>query len=616
MILACSVFAADGSEVVEVAVDSERWQLAGGRVVEHLGRPALAGGATLTDVEFLNGSIEVDVAVTGATSYPGIDFRITPDGDGESIYLRPHRIARYGDGVQYTPKFNSVSCWQLYNGHGATAGLDIPAGEWLTLRLEVVGDRARVFVGDSERPILVVDDLKGDFSAGSVGVRGPADGSAFFSNFQYSLDPPEDFGVEPWRDSPPGVITDWQVSEPLSSEVADADELPSEEVLEAVTWSPVVVESSGLVNLSRDVPRSGPTPDSVFVRTTIRTDHAGPRPLDIGYSDHATVYLNGRPVFTGRSAYRERDASFLGILGPFDTIYLPLVEGDNELVVKVSEVFGGWGLLARWHDAIQLAPGVVERWKTPADLRIPESVTWDPKRKVFYVSNYDGYNPSRTEPLQSIARISADGSEVEVDWLTGFFNPVGVAVDGDRLWVVERTGLVEVDLDEAGVVGRIEVPEVGMPNDVAVDGAGGVWVSDMRGNRIYQLTDGALEVWLEGAAIEKPNGIHVLNDELLIGVNGDQSVKAANLDTGAIRTVAKLGEGIIDGVQADGDGNIIVSHWEGRVVRIAPDGTVTKILDTSVVSEQTADIEYVPDLDLLVVPNFLGNRVTAYEVSP
>ena len=200
MIMACIVLTANATEMVEVAVDSERWQPAGGRVVEHLGRSAFAGGATLSDVEFSDGSIEVDVAVTGATSYPGIDFRITSEGDGESVYLRPHRIARYGDGVQYAPKFNSVSCWQLYNGHGATAGVDIPAGEWFTLRLEGRGDRARVFLGDSERPVLVIEDLRGDFSAGSIGVRGPADGSAFFSNFRYSLDPPGDFGVEPWRD--------------------------------------------------------------------------------------------------------------------------------------------------------------------------------------------------------------------------------------------------------------------------------------------------------------------------------------------------------------------------------------------------------------------------------
>ncbi len=56
----------------------------------------------------------------------------------------------------------------------------------------------------------------------------------------------------------------------------------------------------------------------------------------------------GRLLFTGRSAYRERDPSFLGIIGYNDTVVLPLAKGHNELVVKVTEVFGGWGLMARW----------------------------------------------------------------------------------------------------------------------------------------------------------------------------------------------------------------------------------------------------------------------------
>ena len=66
MIVASMVLRAHATEMVEVAVDSERWQPAGGRVVDHLGRTALAGGATLADVEFLDGTIEVDVAVTRA----------------------------------------------------------------------------------------------------------------------------------------------------------------------------------------------------------------------------------------------------------------------------------------------------------------------------------------------------------------------------------------------------------------------------------------------------------------------------------------------------------------------------------------------------------------------
>jgi hypothetical protein len=70
-------------------------------------------------------------------------------------------------------------------------------------------------------------------------------------------------------------------------------------------------------------------------------------PLEFGFSDRAVVFLDRRPLFRGDDAYRTRDYRFLGSIGWWDTVYLPLREGANELVVAVSETFGGWGLQAR-----------------------------------------------------------------------------------------------------------------------------------------------------------------------------------------------------------------------------------------------------------------------------
>jgi hypothetical protein len=33
-----------------------------------------------------------------------------------------------------------------------------------------------------------------------------------------------------------------------------------------------------------------------------------------------------------------------------DALYLPLRRGENELIMAVSEAFGGWGLIARFAD--------------------------------------------------------------------------------------------------------------------------------------------------------------------------------------------------------------------------------------------------------------------------
>jgi hypothetical protein len=71
------------------------------------------------------------------------------------------------------------------------------------------------------------------------------------------------------------------------------------------------------------------------------------RVLTLGFSDRAVVYLNGRPLYRGDDTYRSRDYRFLGSIGWYDAVYLPLEAGENELVVAVSEDLGGWGLQAR-----------------------------------------------------------------------------------------------------------------------------------------------------------------------------------------------------------------------------------------------------------------------------
>ena len=39
------------------------------------------------------------------------------------------------------------------------------------------------------------------------------------------------------------------------------------------------------------------------------------------------------------------DFRYLGTIGLFDELYLPLKQGANDLWFAVSESFGGWGIL-------------------------------------------------------------------------------------------------------------------------------------------------------------------------------------------------------------------------------------------------------------------------------
>lgn len=589
------------------------WDLSGAQVQEHLGRRALAGTAFLQDAEFGDGVIEVDLAMTGARSYPGVIFRSQPGGNWERVYLRPHRSPLYDDVLQYVPAFHGADSWQLYSGPGYTAPAAIPSGRWVHLRLEVAGSRARVFLDGADRPALEIFDLKHGVSKGSLGLMGPRDGSAWFSNFSWRAEAGLDFGPMPAPDAPPGMIRDWELSEPLPAGEVDTEQAPEAAWLAGRTWRRVTAEPSGLVDVARYYPR-GSAPPCVFARAKIHAEKAERRKLRFGYSDYVSIFLNGELLFAGESAYRLRESSFLGVVGLHDAVWLPLRPGDNELLLAVSEVMGGWGFLCQDATAVFTADGVARVWETPAWFRMPESAAWDPVHGAFYVSNFDGTNPGGEEGKQAVSRLDAAGRAVATGWVAGLRNPSGLAVAGDRLYVVERTGLAVVDIPGAAVVERHPLPGAGLLNDVAVAPDGAVFVSDSVRGSIHRFAGGQWETWLQGEAVARPNGLLVQGGRLLVAVNGDGSLKAVDLATKAVATVARFGPGILDGLQAGPGGSVLVSHNEGRLFRVSPDGSVAKVLDLTAMGVPIADFTYDPAADRVVFPTWADNRVMAYRL--
>src|SRR5690242_10659140 len=104
--------------------------ITGGNATEHLGRPSYRfdndwpAAVALVEVELLDGPVQVDIALTGERSFPGVGFR-TRGTNYESFFVRPHQTGN-PDSVQYTPVFNGVSGWQLYHGSGHWNEVEIP----------------------------------------------------------------------------------------------------------------------------------------------------------------------------------------------------------------------------------------------------------------------------------------------------------------------------------------------------------------------------------------------------------------------------------------------------------------------------------------------------------
>jgi sugar lactone lactonase YvrE len=603
-----------GQDVIDF--ESDRWVQVNAQVVDFLGRKCLIGRAYLKDVEFENGVIEVDIAFpdTDRRSYPGIFFRVQSPTDYEHFYIRPHRAFRYPDALQYAPTINGIGGWQLYSGDGFTAEAELPENEWIHVRLEVMGRRARVFLGETDAPALVINDLKHGASMGTISLDVQADGSAYFSNFTYRVDDGLVFGPEPKADVPPGIINEWELSQPFRITDLDLELHPADQDLGDLKWQSVTSEPLGLVDVARYYGRLGRGPDCIFARAAISSDRPQTRQYQFGYSDWIGVFLNGQILFSANSAYRQRDPSFLGIIGMNDAIYLPLEQGDNELLFTIAESFGGWGFMCQDAEATYEYEGVVKVWETGPDFAIPECVVYDAESGALFVSNYDAYNPSNNQGRQHISKLKPDGTVESLEWVGGLNNPTGMAVHKGRLYVVERADVAEIDIGSAAIITRHPIPEPGFPNDIAIDASGTMYVSDSRKDVIYRSGPDGFEEWLGGYEVDDPNGICADRGKLIWGNNADKRLKIVDAATGEITVLAELTEGVIDGLTVGGDGDYLVSHWQGRIYRVRPSGETVKLLDISVPGPNCADFAYVAESELLVIPAFTGNKVIAYTI--
>jgi len=316
-------------------------------VVDYLGERALrirGGYATLPEIRLTDGLIKFDIAVSVERGFSGAIFRVQDLANYEHFYIRPH-MSGNPDANQYTPVINGVSAWQLYNGEGFGAPVEYRMNEWMHVTIAYRDDRAEVFI-DSDAPVLVVDALRRAVAAGAAGVGAGNFAPAYFANFDVSPLPANyrftDVEREP-APIAPGTVRSWQVSSAFA-----ADELPAR--LQAMgDWTVLAAEPSGITNLAQ-APGVAPRKNTVVARLVLDSRIGQTRALQFGYSDQVTVYLHGEPLYRGDNTYQSRDYRYLGTIGLFDTVFLPLEEGRNEVWFVVTEAFGGWGIQARFPD--------------------------------------------------------------------------------------------------------------------------------------------------------------------------------------------------------------------------------------------------------------------------
>jgi hypothetical protein len=364
---ACALVCAGAlrAENLSVPPDSPRWSFEGqAKAAEYQGRKCIflnGGAAILSDFELRDGVLDADVSTPASRGFFGFLFRIVEGGMHEELYLRQHKSGGW-DAIQYTPVLHTGRNWQIYSGPGFTAAVDIPRAEWFHLRLVVTGAQAKLYVKDMEKPALVMDDLKTGVQKGQIALWSLT-GETYFANFEVKTTPDA-----PWQRHlpamPPNTITKWSISPLFDALKRDLEKPLTASEIAAMKWEEVEAEAPGflVLNRFRDSPhprvsfqndfstrlQTQPGTALVYARTAIQSDRDVVKRLKIGYSDEVSVFLNGQILWRGRSAQSFRDPAFLGIMDPEDDmVYLPLKKGANELVLAVSELGGGWGVICR-----------------------------------------------------------------------------------------------------------------------------------------------------------------------------------------------------------------------------------------------------------------------------
>lgn len=281
-------------------------------------------------------------------------------------------------------------------------------------------------------------------------------------------------------------------------------------------------------------------------------------------------------------------------------------------------------LLILWAQLFSFQSMANELVWSASGFKMPESIEYDSHYDRYYVSNVNG-GVLQQDSNGSIGLINAAGQVLDVEWVTGLHSPKGLALYKNKLYVADVKQLVVINVDSGKIIAQYLADESIFLNGVAVSKEGGVFVSDWMDNKIYQLEDGELKVWLEGPELNSPNGLWIDKQNLYVaswgaGIKEDftsavtGNIKKIALTTKAIETLKQGGQWFnMDGIFPYSDGKWLISDFiKGEVVLLNEQGEIENTLK---LKKGSADFHYISDKKLVIVPLMNDNQVVAYRLN-
>ena len=299
-------------------------------------------------VDFADGIIEADLSVSPERSFAGICFRGDEQGNAELMYLRVPLSGR-DDAIQYVPSFNKEVNWQLYPEH--QANYIFPQTGWVHMKIVLSGNTAQLFIDTVSKPVLTVANLRTHNRSGKIGFT--CLGEETFANLTCTPMPRSALTPVPVRKED-GLITQYQISQSYTID-KNAKEVTYPSSMK-LNWKTVATDEDGLLDISKYYAKQNAetyesrSNDMVWLREELVAGEPVTRRMNFDFSNRVWVFLNGQILYHGDHSFFLKGTLFNGSIEKqfiSDAVYLPLKKGNNELLIGISAVANGWGIISK-----------------------------------------------------------------------------------------------------------------------------------------------------------------------------------------------------------------------------------------------------------------------------
>ncbi len=235
---------------------------------------------------------------------------------------------------------------RVYNIKGTSDSLKVfNQLEWIHIKLEVAGNKAKFYVEDMNSPKMVINPLKLDSNSGFLLIRNYMVES-YFANVTIDEIDVHDNSDSVERDDKDALseyLSEWLISDKFDKNDQNIKAQIDSVKTSTKRWRPIKSESTGLINLSRYFEE---TKGSALLKTKIHSPIEKTVEMLFDYSEHLVISLNSEIIFSNSLQMGDNGGR---VMDGDQKIKLNLKEGKNELIfLLTSDAYKeNWGVIAK-----------------------------------------------------------------------------------------------------------------------------------------------------------------------------------------------------------------------------------------------------------------------------